>query len=177
MYPVPSYTTLACYRTDCQHTKRRGRISTGVDSFIPKNVVFFTRVCMLDAAHIFSNTSTISRSSQRPPYMAISNRQTEQPTNRPRQKLELWFVNTRYIALCYTLSYDVVRLDIKAPLNCWENATPYFGAILLCPLEPIPLAISQKIMTNTMNMHKKGCAHAEVKSTHDLINGFHNFFR
>ena len=48
-----------------------------------------------------------------------------------RMYVELLSINIHDIAQCRTSPYDVVRVVITVPLNCWQNFTPFFGGVAL----------------------------------------------
>ena len=52
-----------------------------------------------------------------------------------RMSVELLRTSIRDVARRRTSSYDVVRVVIIVPLNCWQNFTPFFGAVALCTMK------------------------------------------
>ena len=52
-----------------------------------------------------------------------------------RTYLQLLSINIRDIARRRTSSYNVVRVVVIVPLNCWQNFTPFFGALALCTMK------------------------------------------
>ena len=53
-----------------------------------------------------------------------------------RMYVQLLSINIQDIARRRISPYDVVRVVIIVPLNCWQNFTPFFGAVaLLCTMK------------------------------------------
>ena len=52
-----------------------------------------------------------------------------------RMYVQLLSINIQDIARRRTSPYDVVRVVIIVPLNCWQNFTPFFGAVALCTMK------------------------------------------